>query len=271
MRGNEMTAAGSTSPLPIGGSISRGWQAFTRAPWVFVGFNLLSFFLAFLTSYIQDFGSSLIDQSGIFSLFFLLLAIAGFCLGVAVLLWTQIGLFRGSWVAVSGRKPKWGDFIRWDFRATKRLFLTTLFLSVIWALVASTSILSFLLFSMISIEVGLLFILAGTLVWAYISTTQIFYLPITLAQGKGPINTFTTGRSKVDPQFFIVLFFGLIIVSAYVIPLFLFSSGAYFNNPFVMILGLSIFIFMPWLSCTFVAAYQHLFGSDDRTGFLNSH
>ena len=128
MRGNEMTAAGSTSPLPIGGSISRGWQAFTRAPWVFVGFTLLGLVLTFFTQWLQDVGSNGGDSEGFGAIGWGLVVVIGLVLNVLVSLWMNIGLFRGAWIALSGRKPSWDDFFRWDGNAMGRLFLMALLL-----------------------------------------------------------------------------------------------------------------------------------------------
>ena len=39
----------------------------------------------------------------------------------------------------------------------------------------------------------------------------------------------------------------------------------------VLIFGVGLLVAAPVVICSLVAAYQHLFGSDDRTGFLQAN
>ena len=74
-----MTAAGSTPSLPIGESIRRGWQAFARSPWGFVGFTLLGLVLTFFTQWLQDVGSNGGDSEGFGAIGWGLVVVSGWC------------------------------------------------------------------------------------------------------------------------------------------------------------------------------------------------
>ena len=249
-----MTAAGSTAPLPIGGSISRGWQAFARAPWAFVGFTLLGLVLTFFTQWLQDVGSNGGDSEGFGSIGWGLVVVIGLVLNVLVSLWMNIGLFRGAWIALSGRKPSWDDFYRWDGAAMGRLFLMALLLLGVNIVILIIAGLSGALLSLIRFELSALPLLAGLLVMIYVGITQIFHVPLVIARGDGPIPAFQAGRQGVDPQFFGVLGFGALMVLIVLVG--------------VLIFGVGLLVAAPVVVCSLVAAYQHLFGSDDRTGFL---
>ena len=250
-----MTAAGSKPPLPIGGCISLGWQAFARAPWAFVGFTLLGLVLTFFTQWLQDLGSN--GGDGVGSIGWGLLVLIGLVLNVLVSLWMNIGLFRGAWIALAGRKPSWPDFYRWDATAMGRLFLMALLLLGVNILILIIAGLSGALLSLIRFELSALPLLAGLLVMIYVAVTQMFHLPLVIARGDRPVAAFKAGRQGVDPQFFGVLGFGALMVLIVLIG--------------VLIFGVGLLVAAPVVICSLVAAYQHLFGTDDRTGFLEAN
>ena len=252
-----MTAAGSTPSLPIGESIRRGWQAFARAPWGFVGFTLLGLVLTFFTQWLQDLGSNVGDSGGVGAIGWGLLVLIGLVLNVLVSLWMNIGLFRGAWIALGGRKPSWEDFYRWDGAAMGRLFLMALLLLGVNILILIIAGLSGALLSLIRFELSALPLLAGLLVMIYVAVTQMFHVPLVIARGDRPVPAFQAGRQGVDPQFFGVLGFGALMVLILMIG--------------VLIFGVGLLVAAPVVICSLVAAYQHLFGSDDRTGFLNTN
>ena len=99
--------------------------------------------------------------------------------------------------------------------------------------------------------------LAGLLVMIYVGITQIFHVPLVIARGDGPIPAFQAGRQGVDPQFFGVLGFGALMVLIVLVG--------------VLIFGVGLLVAAPVVVCSLVAAYQHLFGSEDRTGFLKAN
>ena len=252
-----MTAAGSKPALPIGSCISRGWQAFARAPWLFVGFTLLGLVLTFFTQWLQDVGSNGSEGDGAGAIGWGLVVLIGLALNVLVSLWMNIGLFRGAWIALAGRKPSWPDFYRWDGSAMGRLFLMALLLLGVNILILIIAGLSGALLSLIRFELSALPLLAGLLVMIYVAVSQMFHLPLVIARGDSPIPAFQAGRQGVDPQFFGVLGFGALMVLIVLVG--------------VLIFGVGLLVAAPVVICSLVAAYQHLFGSEDRTGFLQAN
>jgi uncharacterized membrane protein len=91
----------------------------------------------------------------------------------------------------------------------------------------------------------------------YVAVCQMFHLPLVIARGDSPIPAFQAGRQGVDPQFFGVLGFGALMVLIVLVG--------------VLIFGIGLLVAAPVVICSLVAAYQHLFGSEDRTGFLQAN
>ena len=91
------------------------------------GLHPLGLVLTFFTQWLQDVGSNGGDSEGFGSIGWGLVVVIGLVLNVLVSLWMNIGLFR-AWIALSGRKPSWDDFYRWDGAAMGRLFLMALLL-----------------------------------------------------------------------------------------------------------------------------------------------
>ena len=79
--------------LSVGSAIQEGWRAFRLAPWIFVGFVLLSALLAQLAN---------------------LIPVLGALVATLVNLWGGVGLIRGSWIALEGTAPSFEDFTRWN-------------------------------------------------------------------------------------------------------------------------------------------------------------
>ena len=268
MRGNEMTAAGSTSPLPIGGSISRGWQAFTRAPWVFVGFTFLGVVLNYFCRWLLETGSNEFGTGG--SIGWGLIEVIGLALNVLVSLWMNIGLLRGAWIALAGRKPSFSALIRWDGPAMQRLFLMALLLVAINIVIGLIALLSGGLLGLIRFELAALPFLAAFLVLLYVGITQLFHLPLVVARGDTPVKAFQAGRNTVDPQFFGIFGLSALLAIIVLIGMTICGSISWLTISRFEGVGIGIILTLPFFVCSLVAAYQHLFDREDCTGFLNS-
>ena len=146
-------------------------------------------------------GSNGGDSEGFGAIGWGLVVVIGLVLNVLVSLWMNIGLFRGAWIALGGRKPSWEDFYRWDGAAMGRLFLMALLLLGVNILILIIAGLSGALLSLIRFELSALPLLAGLLVMIYVAVTQMFHVPLVIARGDRPVPAFQAGRQGVDPQF----------------------------------------------------------------------
>ena len=242
------------APLPVGAVIKTGYAAFTKAPFLFVGFTLIGGGINLASQFIQDQASKSIQDGAGFGIGWLFVFLLGLSINLFANLWTNIGLFRSAWRALNGDIPIIQDFVRWDFRAIRRLLWMAILLLVINLIVLITAALAGGLASLIRLELFFAPLFAGSLVLVYLAVTQMFHVPIVVAQGDGAMQAFRRGRKVVDPQFWRLLGFGLLMILITLAGL--------------LLCGIGIFVAAPVVVCCLVAAYQHLFNKDDCTGFL---
>lgn len=222
--------SGSQGRLDLGDAIHDGWQAFCRAPRVFVGFALLVNVLVMLQQpLLLGIGNVARPSSDprAWALYGLGLAVM-----VAVLLWGCLGLARGSLLALQGHRPTLLQLLRWDGRAWLRLLRAWLRLL---AMISLPGVLGLLLFGLplVLLEVEpalmralgqegtrllalllaalLLLSLALTLVaLLYLSVNQMFLLQVVLIEQRGGAAAVDRGRRLVDPQWPLVLLLVLV-------------------------------------------------------------
>ena len=257
--------------LDAGLAIRDGWRAFLLSPWTFVGFAIVATIL-----------SSLVD---------LLPGIAGFLATTLIDLWISIGLVRGAWIALDGRKPAFADLAALNGPAIWRLFSSQFVLALLLlplalivigvALTAAevvqpaarllnlslTSDLSdpqqlnvlipgyqTVALKLVQSPVALAALLSGWILAVYVQVNQSFLGFIALLDGRGPITTIRRGFARVQGQWWQV--FGLVLVQTVILLI----------GVLLMVLGLLAAI--PLVFCIAGAAYRQLFGSDDRAEFL---
>ena len=257
--------------LDAGLALREGWRAFLLSPWSFVGFGVVATIL-----------SSLVD---------LLPGIAGFLATTLVDLWISIGLVRGAWIALNGRKPTFADLAALNGPALWRLFSSQLVLALLLlpialivigvALTAAEVIqaatrlldLSFtsdlsdpqqldvlipgyqaMVLKLMQSPLALAALLSGWILAMYVQVNQSFLGFIALLEGQGPITTIRRGFERVNGQWWQV--FGLVLVQTIILLI----------GVLLMVLGLLAAV--PLVFCITGAAYRQLFGSDDRAGFL---
>jgi len=242
------------APLPVGAVIKTGYAAFSKAPFLFVGFTLIGGGINLASQFIQDQASKSIQDGAGFGIGWLFIFLLGLSINVFASLWMNLGLFRGAWRALNGEIPIIKDFVRWDFRAIRRLLWMAILLLVINLIVLITAALAGGLASLIRLELFFVPLFAGSLVLVYLAVTQMFHVPIVVAQGDGAMQAFRHGRKVVDPQFWRLLGFGLLMILITLAGL--------------LLCGIGILVAAPVVVCCLVAAYQHLFNRDDCTGFL---
>ncbi|MEA5475894.1 hypothetical protein VB716_16875 [Synechococcus sp. CCY9201] len=238
--------------LDVFEAVRQGWAAFSRAPWVFVGFSLLLTVVNAIFSGIQRLGTNEegLPISGPMALVALLGAVAG----VIVSLWGSVALVRGSWSALEGGQPSFATFVRWDGAAMIRLFRNGLVLGVLVGLMLLVAAGLAFGVAQLSQLLAVLPLLVALLVLIYVVINQKFLAQVSLLEGLGPISAIQRGRAVVDPQWGQVLLLGLAEFA-------------------VMLLGLmacvvGLFVAIPVVACISTAAYRQVFGTTDLTGLM---
>lgn len=244
------------APLNIPESFRRGWQAFCRSPWAFISFTLVGGSANVAGQSLQKLGSDRLELSSGSggTLVALLPLLLGIGISVVSSLWLNVGLFRGAWIALGGRKPQLGDLIRWDGPAQLRLLLMGLLLLLINLLILVVSGFAAAVLSLIQPMLSLLPVLIGLGIFVYVAVGQVFHLPLTVIGGLNPLPAFRSGRIALAGQWWTMLGFvallGLIVLAG------------------VLTFGAGLIVALPVISCVVAAAYQQLFGQEDRTGLL---
>ncbi|MFM7170587.1 MAG: hypothetical protein ACKOYH_07030 [Cyanobium sp.] len=259
--------------LDVGLALREGWQAFTRAPWSFVGFALLLTALQLVVAALQPSFSpdrlpTPIDPDialsewgallpwlryGTVSLCLLVLNVLA---GIVLNLWGTSGLIRGAWVALGGGRPNLATFTHWDPRALLRLYLPGFLLGcgVVGAVVML--VLLAVVVSQASALLALLPALVLLVGATYLTVSQAFLPQVALLHDDHPFAALARGRQVVDgawPQ----------VVQLMLLTFVLLVLG--------LLAGLvGIFVAWPMVVCVVTAAYRQLFGPEDRTGFIRS-
>jgi hypothetical protein len=185
------------------------------------------------------------------------LVLLGIAVSVVTSLWLNVGLFRGAWIALAGGKPQAIDLARWDGAALRRLLLMGLLLLLINLLILVVSGFAAALLSLLQPMLAFLPVLIGFGVFLYVAVGQVFHLPLTVIGGLNPLPAFRSGRAAFDPQWWTGL--GFVLLLALIV-----LAGA-------LLFGVGLLVALPVVSCVVAAAYQQLFGSDDRAGLLSGH
>ena len=240
------------SSLKVVEAVKEGWQAFGRAPWVFIGFTLLAGVLSSVCSLIQ--GQVDPEAADPITAFELVRIVLGSILSVLVSLWSTTGLVRGAWSALAGGKPGLGTFIRWDGQASWRLFRNGLVLGILFGAVLVVAALVGVAAAKLNQVLAVLPFLVAFAVLIYLAVNQKFMAQIALLQGRGPIDSITRGRTLLDPQWGSVL---LLMLLEFAILL----AG-------LLACFVGLLVAAPVVLCTSTAAYRQVFGSEDLTGLL---
>ncbi|TVS05462.1 MAG: hypothetical protein EA413_06815 [Cyanobium sp. PLM2.Bin73] len=242
------------SRLQIGRAVEEGWAAFSRAPWPFVLFTLLTGALSLLFQSLASL-DSLPEASqpplGVQAVG----ALVGTVGSVVVSLWATVGLVRGAWTALEGGRPVFATFSRWDSAAAGRLLLRQLTLALVLLVLVLVAGVVAIGAGQLSTALALIPGLVAFLVLTYLLVNQTFLPQLALLQVDGPVATIQRGRQVVDPQWWQVLL--LLLVQAAIVLI-----GA-------LLCGVGLLAAAPLSLCVATAAYRQLFGTDDRTGLLD--
>ena len=181
------------SSLQVIEAVKQGWQAFARAPWVFVGFTLLAGVLSTICSLIQ--GQVEIDEATVMTGVELIRALIGSILSVLVSLWSTTGLIRGAWTALAGGSPGLGTFTRWDGQASWRLLRNGLVLGILFAAILVVAALVGMAAAQLNKVLAVLPFLVAFAVVIYLAVNQKFLAQIALLEGCG-----TGGLNRPRPR-----------------------------------------------------------------------
>jgi hypothetical protein len=235
--------------------VEEGWAAFSRAPWPFVLFTLLTGALSLLFQSLASL-DSLPEASQPPLAVQAVGALVGTVGSVVVSLWATVGLVRGAWTALAGDRPDFATFTRWDSAAAGRLLLRQLALAlVLLVLIALAGGLA-LGAGQLSTALAVIPGVVAFLVLIYLLVNQTFLPQLALLEGDGPWATIQHGRKVVDPQWWQVLL--LLLVQGAIVLI-----GA-------LLCGLGLLVAAPLSLCVATAAYRQLFGSNDRAGLISS-
>lgn len=252
----------SSARLDIGDAIHSGWKAFCRSPWAFVLFALLMMGVQLVAQPLQERLSNSGSISG--NPVDWLLYLVGLVISITGSLWASLGLVRGAWEALDGRKPSFGQLARWDGPALGRVFRSWLLLSVLIGVPLLAALLVgggpllllaarsdqlpqaawvqvlIIAFALVLV-VGLGLVVLGIL---YLAINQQFLFQIAVIEERGPLASIQRGRRLVDPQWLMVLLLTLVQV-------------------LLMIAGLlacfvGLFVAWPLVVCISTAAYRQL-------------
>ncbi|MEB3258066.1 MAG: hypothetical protein VKN83_07100 [Cyanobacteriota bacterium] len=263
-----------TAPrLDVRLALQDGWQAFSRAPFGFVGFSLLLTALQLLLAALQPSFSTdnlptPIDPATSFDRWEALLpwlryGTVSLCLlvlnvlaGTILNLWGTSGLVRGAWLALKGGRPTLATFTHWDPRALLRLYLPGFLLGCGVAGAVTMLVLLAVVLSQINALLILLpaLVLLGGVV--YFTVSQAFLPQVALLHDDHPFAALARGAQVVNGAW------------AQVVQLMLMSLGLMVVG--LLAAGVGFFVAWPVVVCMVTAAYRQLFGTTDHTGFTRS-
>lgn len=268
-----MTAPRLHPRLDVGQALREGWQAFTRAPWSFVGFALLLTALqlalqALQPSFSADTLPPPIDPEAIPTelgalLPWLRYGTVSLCLlalnvlaGLVLNLWGTSGLVRGAWIALEGGRPRLTTFTHWDPRSLLRLYLPGFLLGCGVAAGVAMLLLVAVLLGLANPLLALLPALIGMAGALYLVITQAFLPQVALLRDDHPFAALAQGPRVVAPAW------------PQVVQLMLLTTGLLLLGLLAGVVGL--FVAWPVVVCVGTAAYRQLFGGDDHTGFTRN-
>ena len=103
---------------------------------------------------------------------------------------------------------------------------------------------------------GFIPLIAGVVIFIYLSVNQKLLPAIALLQTGNPLENIQKGQKIIDATWWWMLL--LLIVNTIIL-----TVGIILN-------GVGLLVASPVVICISLAAYRQLFGTDDQTGFLNS-
>ncbi len=247
------------SHLNVLEAVEQGWAAFCRAPWVFLLFEALSAVILLPFAALSAVGGArlanideLMVVHPVGAWMALIVGVIGY---VIVALWTIIGLTRGAWLSLEGRKPCFADFTRWDRPASARLLGSAILLALLVAGAGTIAALIGAGLGKLNEALTVLPMIVVAIFFLWLLVTQKFLIQVSLLGTPKAINTIGSGVNGVNPNWWMVLWLGIVEGVIHSIAA-LFSYGG-------------LLVVVPVVLCISTAAYRQLFGPEDRTGLLS--
>ena len=254
------------APTPAGDSrlnvlqaVEEGWAAFCRAPWVFLLFEALSAVILLPFAALSAVGGARLAEvnelMGVHPVGAWMALIVGLIGYVIVALWTVVGLTRGAWLSLEGRKPCFADFTRWDRPASVRLLGSAILLAILVAVAGAIAALIGAGLGKLNEALTVIPMVVVAIFFIWLLVTQKFLIQVSLFGTPKATATIGAGMKGVNPSWWMVLWLGIVEGVIHSIAA-LFSYGG-------------LLVVVPVVLCISTAAYRQLFGSEDRTGLLN--
>jgi len=248
-------AAEARRRLNIGVALQEGWRAFRRAPWSFLGFELVVLVLQLAVQPLLAGVLGAAQGQGVSSADWMLFAL-GMALSFGLDGFATVGLVRGSWQALSGARPSLGSLLRWDGKSWLRVVRARLLLGLVLALpllllvalALATNLIAGLVESweparsqeLLALPALLVTVLAALLLGLMVlmlvvfTVNQQFLAPIALLERQQPWATIQRGRTLAHPQFLRLLALLLLKLGLLLLGLLSFSVGLLLAWPVVI-------------------------------------
>jgi len=240
-------------------AVEEGWAAFCRAPWVFLLFEALSAVILLPFAALSAVGGARLAEVNelmvvhpVGAWMALIVGVIGY---VIVALWTVVGLTRGAWLSLEGRKPCFADFTRWDRPASARLLGSAILLAILVAVAGAIAALIGAGLGKLNEALTVIPMVVVAIFFIWLLVTQKFLIQVSLFGTPKATATIGAGMKGVNPSWWMVLWLGIVEGVIHSIAA-LFSYGG-------------LLVVVPVVLCISTAAYRQLFGSEDRTGLLN--
>ena len=248
-----------TNKLQVLRAVEDGWQAFCRAPWPFLLFQVL------VTLILVPFGALLVG--GLLRLngsepAFLHPVAAGIAVVVGAIgyvvvgLWGVVGITRSAWMSLDGQRPSFRNFTRWDGAASGRLLGSAILLAILIGIVGAVAALIGTGLNALNTALTVIPVIVFGVFYIWLLVSQKFLLQLSLFGVKRPVDTIQAGVSGVNPSWWVVLWLAIVESVIHAVAA-LFSYGG-------------LFVIFPVVICISTAAYRQLFGSQDHTGILSN-
>jgi hypothetical protein len=247
------------SRLHVLQAVEDGWGAFCRAPWAFLLFQALAGLILLPFVALTAVGAARLvkveELMVVHPVGGWIALIAGVIGYVIVALWTVVGLTRGAWLSLEGRKPCFADFTRWDRPASARLLGSSILLAIVVAVAGAIAALIGAGLGKLNEALAVIPMIVVAIFYVWLMVTQKFLIQVSLLGTSKASNTLGSGVNVVNPSWWMVLWLGIIEGVIHAIGG-LFSYGG-------------LLVVVPVVLCISTAAYRQLFGTEDRTGLLH--
>jgi hypothetical protein len=246
------------SRLRVLQAVEDGWGAFCRAPWAFLLFQALAGLILLPFAALTAVGGARLAEvdelmavhpAGAWGA--LIVGVIGY---VIVALWTVIGLTRGAWMSLEGRKPCFADFTRWDRPASARLLGSLILLAILVAVAGAIAALIGAGLGMVNQVLAVIPMIVVAIFFIWLLVTQKFLVQVALLGTSKATHTLGSGINVVNPSWWMVLWLGIVegVIQA---------IGGLFSYG-------GLLVVVPVVLCISTAAFRQLFGAEDRTGLI---